>query len=58
MSIQIILLGILAILAIAGIVAILHQLKDGFKKTNLNDQYVWGIYIQGYFPASYFKILW
>lgn len=52
MSIQIILLGILAILAIAGIVAILHQLKDGFKKTNLNDQYVWGIYIQGCFFLS------
>ena len=43
---------ILAILALSGIASILHQLKDGFKKTNLSDKYVWGIYIQGCFFLS------
>ena len=43
------LLILLAILAVIAIVCIFHQLSRGFAKTNLNDQYTWGLYIQGFF---------
>jgi Ni/Fe-hydrogenase subunit HybB-like protein len=43
------LLILLAILAVIAIVCIFHQLTRGFAKTNLNDQYSWGLYIQGFF---------
>ncbi len=49
MKIELIVLGIMALSGIAGI---LDQLRTGFKKTNLNDHYVWGIYIQGCFFLS------
>ncbi len=47
----IILLILLAFAAIGG-VSILHQVITGFRKTNLNDHYVWGSYIQGCFFFS------
>lgn len=45
-------LVILVIIALWGALGLLNQLIKGFKKTNLNDQYVWGVYIQGCFFFS------
>ncbi|MDF2999940.1 MAG: polysulfide reductase [Bacillota bacterium] len=49
---EMMILIILCFLALAGGIAILRQLLQGFRKTNLNDHYVWGIYVQGCFYLS------
>lgn len=49
---EMIILIVLCVLALGGGVAILRQLLQGFRKTNLNDHYVWGIYVQGCFYLS------
>lgn len=49
---ELMILIILCFLALAGSAAILRQLLQGFRKTNLNDHYVWGIYVQGCFYLS------
>lgn len=49
---MIIVLVLLGIMALLGVAAILHQAVTGFKETNLNDKYVWGLYIQGCFYLS------
>lgn len=49
---ELMILIILCFLALAGGAAILRQLLQGFRKTNLNDHYVWGIYVQGCFYLS------
>jgi Ni/Fe-hydrogenase subunit HybB-like protein len=52
MNLETTILFILCFFALAGGAAILQQLIHGFKKTNLSDHYVWGIYIQGCFFLS------
>ncbi len=52
MNIELIILILLCIFSLIGAGSILHQLVKGFRKTNLNDNYVWGIYVQGCFFFS------
>lgn len=52
MNLETTILFILCFFALAGGAGILQQLIHGFKKTNLSDHYVWGIYVQGCFFLS------
>lgn len=47
-----IILGIAVVLTGAGGLAILYQLFNGLNRTGLNDRYVWGLNIQGFFTLS------
>lgn len=51
-----IIFGISVIILAAGILGVVYQIFGGLNRTGLNDKYIWGLNIQGFFTLSTYGI--